>query len=125
MAMSQDPAQRVKELREQIEYHNERYYGLDDPTVSDAEFDELMRELQGLEESYPDLRTPDSPTQQVSGAPSALFAPVRHRLPMMSLDNATTFDELLAWVKRMDRFISGNVAFTCELKIDGLAVSLL
>jgi DNA ligase (NAD+) len=125
MAMAQDPAERVKELREQIEYHIKRYYELDDPVVSDAEFDELMRELQGLEESYPDLQTPDSPTQKVSGATSTLFAPVRHRLPMMSLDNATTFEELLAWVKRMDRFISGEVAFTCELKIDGLAVSLL
>src|SRR5713226_6103680 len=125
MAMSQDPAQRVKELREQIEHHIKRYYELDDPVVSDAEFDELMRELQGLEESYPDLQTPDSPTQKVSGATSTLFAPVRHRLPMMSLENATTFEELLAWVRRMDRFISGEVAFTCELKIYGLAVSLL
>jgi DNA ligase (NAD+) len=125
MAMSTDPAERVRQLREQIEYHNERYHQLDDPEISDADYDALVRELRALEEAYPDLLTPDSPTQRVGGPVSALFAPVRHRQPMMSLDNATTFEELLAWTRRMDRFISGEVAFTCELKIDGLAMSLL
>jgi DNA ligase (NAD+) len=125
MAKDVDPVARVAELREQIGYHNRRYYELDDPVVSDAEFDELMRELVALEEQHPDLQTPESPTQRVSGAPSALFAPVRHLQPMMSLDNATTFDELLAWARRMERFISGDVEFVCEPKIDGLAISLL
>jgi DNA ligase (NAD+) len=120
-----DPAGRAEELRSEIRYHNERYYGLDEPEISDAEYDELMRELQALEEAYPDLRTPDSPTQRVGGAASTLFAPVRHRQPMMSLDNATTFEDLLAWAKRMERFISGEVDFASELKIDGLAMSLL
>jgi DNA ligase (NAD+) len=120
-----DPVSRVAELREQIEYHNHRYYELDDPVVSDAEFDQLMRELLALEEEHPDLRTPDSPTQRVSGVASVLFAPVRHLQPMMSLDNATTFEELLAWARRMERFIAGDVQFVCEPKIDGLAISLL
>jgi DNA ligase (NAD+) len=123
--MTQDPAGRAAELREQIEYHNRRYHELDDPEISDAEYDELYRDLQALEESYPDLRTPDSPTQKVGGVATALFAAVRHRQPMMSLDKAFSFDELLAWAKRMERFISGDVAFNCELKIDGLAMSLL
>jgi DNA ligase (NAD+) len=120
-----DPVQRAEELRSLLEYHNQRYYALDEPEISDAEYDDLMRELQALEEAHPDLRTPDSPTQRVGGGVSTLFAPVRHRQPMMSLDNATSFDDLLAWAKRMERFISGDVAFTCELKIDGLAMSLL
>jgi DNA ligase (NAD+) len=124
-ALPADPVKRAEELRSQIEYHNRRYYELDEPEISDAEFDQLMRELQALEEAHPDLRTPDSPTQRVSGMASTLFAPVRHRLPMMSLDNATSFEDLTAWAKRMERFISGDVAFTCELKIDGLAMSLL
>src|SRR5437870_10956740 len=108
-----DPVHQAEELRSQIEYHNRRYYELDEPEISDAEFDRLMRELQALEEAHPDLRTPDSPTQRVGGAVSTLFAPVRHRQPMMSLDNATSSDDLLAWAKRMQRFISGDVAFTC------------
>jgi DNA ligase (NAD+) len=123
--MTQDPAGRAAELRELIEYHNRRYHELDDPEISDAQFDELYLELQALEESYPDLRTPDSPTQKVGGAATVRFAAVRHRQPMMSLDKSFTFDELLAWAKRMERFISGEVAFNCELKIDGLAMSLL
>jgi DNA ligase (NAD+) len=125
MALSQDPVRRAEELREQIEYHNRRYYELDEPEIADADYDGLMRELLALEEAYPDLRTPDSPTQRVGGGVSTLFAPVRHRQPMMSLDNATSLDDLRAWAKRMERFISGDVAFTCELKIDGLAMSLL
>jgi DNA ligase (NAD+) len=123
--MTQDPAGRAAELRELIEYHNRRYHELDDPEISDAQYDELYLELEALEESYPDLWAPDSPTQKVGGAATVLFAAVRHRQPMMSLDKAFTFEELLAWAKRMERFISGEVAFNCELKIDGLAMSLL
>src|SRR5436190_1391802 len=85
---------RVEELRDFINHHDYRYYVLDDPEVSDAEYDELMRELRGLEEEFPEFVTPDSPTQRVSGAPSELFAPTRHRLPMLSLDNAFSWEEL-------------------------------
>ncbi|HEX3426639.1 MAG TPA: NAD-dependent DNA ligase LigA [Acidimicrobiales bacterium] len=125
MSLSQAPAERVEQLRDQIEYHNRRYYELDDPEISDADYDTLIRELRALEEQYPDLRSPDSPTQKVGAGLSTLFAEVRHLQPMMSLDNATTFEDLQAWAKRMERFIEGDVAFTCELKIDGLAMSLL
>jgi DNA ligase (NAD+) len=125
MGMSPAPAERAEQLRGQLEHHNRRYYELDDPEISDADYDALVRELQALEEEYPDLRTPDSPTQNVGAGISTLFAEARHLQPMMSLDNATSLDDLQAWVKRMDRFIDGEVAFTCELKIDGLAMSLL
>ena len=122
---TQSPAERADELRQLIEHHNVRYHQLDDPEISDAEYDALVRELAVIEETNPDLRTPDSPTQQVGAAPSTLFAPVRHRARMMSLDNAMSFEELLAWGKRMERFISGDVDYGCELKIDGVAISLL
>jgi DNA ligase (NAD+) len=125
MSCSPDPANRAEELRAQIEHHNVRYHQLDAPEISDAEYDELVRELMLIEENHPDLVTPDSPTQQIGAAPSTLFAAVTHTTPMMSLDNAFTEDELEAWVKRMDRFISGDVDYVCELKIDGFAVSLL
>jgi DNA ligase (NAD+) len=125
VAISQDPPGRAQELRRQIDYHNRRYFELDDPEITDADYDELLQELQAIEEAYPDLRTPDSPTQRIGGVAATLFAAVPHRQPMMSLDKAFTFDERLAWAKRMERFISGDVAFNCELKIDGLAMSLL
>ena len=127
MAMANDEAtsERAAELRAQIEYHNRRYYALDDPEISDADYDALVRQLQALEEEHPELLTPDSPTQKVGAGFSTTFVEVRHLQPMMSLDNATTIEDLQAWAKRMDRFISGDVAFTCELKIDGLAMSLL
>ena len=125
MATSPSPAEVVEQLRAEIEHHNRRYYELDDPEISDADYDALIRRLQALEEEYPDLRTPDSPTQKVGAGVSTLFSAARHLQPMMSLDNATSLVDLQAWVKRMDRFISGEVAFTCELKIDGLAMSLL
>jgi len=123
--VSGDVVARAEELRDQIRYHNRRYHELDDPEISDAEYDALVRELQAIEEANPDLVTPDSPTQQVGSAPSELFAAVRHRVPMMSLDNAFSFEELQAWGKRMERYIEGGVEFCCELKIDGVAMSLL
>ena len=125
MPCSENPAQRADGLRELIAHHNVQYHQLDEPEISDADFDALVRELSAIEEAHPELATPASPTQQVGAAPSVLFAPVRHRVPMMSLDNAFGFEELLAWGKRMDRFISGEVGFVCELKIDGVAISLL
>ena len=120
-----DEAANATELRGLIEYHNERYYALDDPEISDATYDALVRELRRLEADHPDLATADSPTQKVGAPPSSLFTPVRHKVPMMSLDNAFGFDELVAWGKRMERYISGDVDYVCELKIDGLAMSLL
>ncbi|MEY2478851.1 MAG: ligase, partial [Actinomycetota bacterium] len=121
--MSSDPAARAAELREQIEHHNARYHQLDDPEISDAEYDALVRELAAIEDEHPELRTAESPTQTV-GAP-ALFAPVQHLQRMMSLENAVSFDELVAWGKRMERYIDGDVDYVCELKIDGVAMSLL
>ncbi len=120
-----DVASRAAALRNLIEHHNQRYHALDDPEISDAEYDALVRELRRLEADHPALATPDSPTQKVGAAPSSLFTPVRHTVPMMSLDNAFGFDELVAWGKRMERYISGDVDYVCELKIDGLAMSLL
>jgi DNA ligase (NAD+) len=117
---------RVEELRELINHHSYRYHVLDDPEVSDAEYDELIRELRGLEDAFPELITPDSPTQRVGEAPvSALFAPVEHRAPMLSLDNAFSLDELNAWGDRVTRGLGGPAdGFMCELKIDGVACAL-
>ena len=118
-------AERADELAELIAHHNRRYFELDDPEISDAEYDELVRELATLEREHPEVVSGDSPLQQVGGAPLGLFTEVRHRTPMMSLDKTSSYEELLAWGKRMERYISGEVAFNCELKIDGLAMSLL
>src|SRR3954452_6856697 len=128
MTCTGDPAGRSAELREQIEDHNRRYYELDAPEISDADYDLLVRELSVIEEENPEVRTADSPTQQVGSAPSSAFAPVEHLVPMMSLDNAFSFEELQAWGKRIDRLLTGDgsdVDFCCELKIDGIAMSLL
>ena len=128
MAVPDEISGRVDELRAQIRYHNERYHVLDEPEISDADYDALARELRALEEEFPELVTPDSPTQQVGGAPSATFAAVAHRVPMMSLDNAFSFDELVAWGTRAERGLAaanaGPMRFVCELKIDGVAMSL-
>jgi DNA ligase (NAD+) len=115
---------RVEELREQINHHAYRYYVLDDPEVSDAEYDELVRELQELEEQFPELITPDSPTQRVGARPADLFAPVKHRTRMLSLDNVFAQEELEAWGRRVERIIGTGARFACELKIDGVAVAL-
>jgi DNA ligase (NAD+) len=121
-----DPAARIAELRRQIEYHNERYYLLDDPEISDAEWDELLRELQQLEAEHPELVTPDSPTQRAGVArTAATFAPVQHVVPMLSLDNAFTRDELRAWHERISRIVPGVIEFVGEPKLDGLAISVL
>ncbi len=114
---------RVEEVREQVNHHSYRYHVLDDPEVSDYDYDVLVRELKELESRFPELITPDSPTQRVGGVASDLFAPVRHRAPMLSLDNAFSRQELEAWAARVDRVLGPGVArFVCELKIDGLAV---
>jgi DNA ligase (NAD+) len=120
-----NPTERADELRAEIDHHNRLYHELDQPEIADADYDALVVELKAIEEQYPELRTPDSPTQRVGSAPSATFAPVEHRTPMMSLDNAFSFEELQAWGKRMERYIDGDVDYATELKIDGLAMSLL
>ena len=121
-----DPNARIAELREQIRFHNYRYHVLDDPTVSDAEYDALMRELRALEAEYPDLITPDSPTQRVGGAASEKFAKVRHPVPMLSLGNAFEEEGLRAWRERVVRVLGDDapIAFVVEPKIDGLAIAL-
>ena len=116
---------RVEELRSQIGYHDYRYFVLDQPEISDAEYDELMAELRALEERHPQLIAPDSPTQRVGGAPVEAFGIVEHRIPLLSLANAFTEEELQAWHRRA-RELSKSDGFTmvCEPKIDGLAVAL-
>ncbi len=98
---------------------------LDAPEIADAEYDALVRELRAIEAEHPDLAVPESPTARVGAAPSALFAPVTHHVPMMSLDNAFSSDELRAWADRLAKQVPEDTAFECELKIDGLAISLL
>ncbi|HEX9123891.1 MAG TPA: NAD-dependent DNA ligase LigA [Actinomycetota bacterium] len=115
---------RVEELREQLNYHSYRYHVLDDPEVSDAEYDELMNELKTLEEAYPEFVTSDSPTQRVGATPADLFAPVEHRARMLSLDNAFSPEELRAWAQRVEKGVGSGVRYSCELKIDGVAVAL-
>ena len=117
--------ERHQELSEQVDDARWRYYVLDDPTLSDAEFDMRLRELESLEEQFPELRTPDSPTQKVGGAVSTEFTAVDHLQRMESLDNAFTFDELGAWHARILREGIEAPALLCELKVDGLAINLL
>ncbi|MFD4033550.1 NAD-dependent DNA ligase LigA [Streptomyces sp. NPDC058637] len=112
-------------LAEQIEEHRFRYYVKDQPVVSDAEFDRLMRELEAVEDTYPQLRTPDSPTQKVAGPYTTEFTSVEHRERMLSLDNAFDDEELAAWAERVARDVgTPGHHFLCELKVDGLAVNL-
>jgi DNA ligase (NAD+) len=119
------PLERLEELRSQIREHNYRYYVLDDPVVSDAKFDTLLRELIALEAEHPDLITPDSPTQRVGTPVGQLFRPITHLRPLFSLDNAETRDQVAAWETRMERQLGGPPSgYVCELKIDGLAVVL-
>ena len=130
MTVSKATRVNTESLREQIRYHNYRYHVLDDPEVPDAEYDRLIRELQALEKKHPELITPDTPTQRVGDAPVSSFGTIRHELPMLSLDNAFTEDELQDFHRRvMDRLEieDGGDAFvySAEPKLDGAAVSLL
>jgi DNA ligase (NAD+) len=123
-------AARAKQLRAQIQHHNELYYALGEPEIPDAEYDLLIVELRQLESDYPELATPDSPTLTVGGgAPSGLFQEVRHRVPMMSLDNAFSEEELRAWSERLRRALPdldlASLAFSTEPKVDGVAMSLV
>ena len=131
-SIPQDVRTRAQTLSTLLEQHNHAYYVLDAPTVSDAEFDALMRELQQIEDRYPELRTPDSPTQRVGGAALDAFDSVRHAVPMLSLGNAFDDEEVAAFDQRVSQALrqagqmpaSGDVEYFCELKLDGLALSL-
>ena len=120
-------AQEIAELRQEIGRHNHRYHVLDDPLISDAEYDRLFRRLLDLEKAHPELATPDSPTQKVGAVPLERFATVQHSLPMLSLNNAMAPEELEEFEERIRRFlkISDNIEYAVEPKIDGLAVELV
>ena len=125
MARNPSPKKRIEELRAQISHHNEQYYGTDAPEISDAEYDLLMRELRDLEAQHPELADEQSPTESVGAAAITTFDPVVHRVPMTSLDNAMDESELRAWGERVAKGLDGQpVRFVCELKIDGLAISI-
>lgn len=115
---------RIAALRKEIDYHTHRYYVLDDPAISDAAFDSLMRELKKLEEEHPEFASSASPTQRVGGAVSSQFSPVVHEQRMYSLDNAMSFDELEAWMDRVEQAFDSFVPLVCELKIDGSSLAL-
>ena len=118
------PAARAADLRAQLEEANHRYYILDDPSIPDAAFDALLRELIDLETKHPELRVADSPTQRVGAAASERFAPYQHARPMLSLGNAFSAGELRAFDERARKLAGADVGYVCELKIDGLAIAL-
>ncbi|GAB4509789.1 MAG: NAD-dependent DNA ligase LigA [Sulfuricaulis sp.] len=126
MSSSGKPRQRAAELRQEINHHNYRYYVLDSPVISDAQYDKLLRELQELEAKHPELTTPDSPTQRVGAAPSQEFGEVRHSIPMTSMDNAFSGEEVADWDRRVRKSleVAGEVAYTAEPKFDGTSISL-
>ena len=117
----------AEQLRAEIHDHNYRYYALDEPQVPDAEYDRLMLRLREIESQYPQLITPDSPTQRVGAAPLSAFATVQHEMPMLSLDNAFSDEELLQFNRRIQERLkhTDHIEFACEVKLDGIAVSLL
>ncbi len=123
---AQEGKLRVEELRAQINYHDYRYHVLDQPEIADAEYDALMRELRALEGAHPELITPDSPTQRVSGQPVEAFGVVEHRVPLLSLSNAFGADEFRNWYRRATGLVErADFPMVCEPKIDGLAVALV
>ena len=123
--MVQAAAKRAEALRREINAHNHRYYVLDDPLIADAEYDRLIQELHALESDYPELLTPDSPTQRVGGAPAEGFTQVQHSAPMLSLANAFNRQDLENWLRRAKALVDdAEFDLICELKIDGLAVNL-
>jgi DNA ligase (NAD+) len=125
--ISTDVIKRITKLRSEINEHNYHYYILDEPTVPDAEYDRLLRELQAIEAQYPQLITADSPTQRVGTTPAKAFKEVKHDVPMLSLDNAFNDEEVFAFVRRIkDRLHNeAEIEFACEPKLDGVAISLL
>lgn len=126
MAARKTPAARAEELRRLLHHHSYAYYILDRPEITDADYDRLFNELKELEAAHPDLVTPDSPTQRVGGTVAEGFASVQHRVPMLSLDNAYTADEIREFEARLQRALPGeSFTYVCEPKVDGLGVALL
>ena len=124
--MSASLEKKIEALRDKIRHHEYRYYVLDDPEISDAEFDKLMNELKKLEAEHPELITPDSPTQRVGGKPRAGFVKAKHSSPMLSLDNAYSEEELRDWERRVHELSGRNdVEYMCELKLDGMSLALV
>ena len=115
---------RIKELRELIEYHNDRYYNKDSPEISDFEYDILLRELEELEAKYPQYSSEDSPTKRVGGTKSELFSPVEHSVKMQSLNDVFSMDELFSFIEKAEEQVGEKIEFSVEPKIDGLSVSL-
>jgi len=125
LAVAKSPANEIEKLRNEIRRHEDLYYVLDSPEISDREYDQLLEKLQQLEQDHPELVTPDSPTQRVGGRPAEGFAEVVHRLPMLSLDNSYNIDELRAFDERCQKLADGRpLEYVAELKIDGLSLSL-
>ena len=125
MGIISEDKRRAEKLRELINYHNIRYYGMDSPEISDDEYDRLMTELKKLEEANPELITADSPTQRVGAAPLESFGVVKHSQPLLSLANAFSNEDIEAWQRRAANILGrDDFDFVCELKIDGLAVAL-
>ena len=124
-AATKGTEKKIEALRDKIRHHEYRYYVLDDPEISDAEFDQLMIELKKLEAEHPDLVTPDSPTQRVGGKPREGFVKAPHSSPMLSLDNTYSEDELRDWERRVHE-LSGReeIDYVCELKLDGMSLAL-
>src|SRR3954470_22815899 len=126
MALAPQIVARAAELRAELDQHNYNYYALDRPVISDAEYDELFRELQSLEQQHPELITADSPTQRVGTQPLAQFAQVKHSTPMLSLGNAFSDEEITAFDKRVREGLDAQeVEYAAEPKFDGLAISLI
>ena len=126
MPARKDPAARAEELRALLHRHSYAYYVLDRPEISDAEYDRLFNELKEIEAAHPELITPDSPTQRVGGTVAEGFASVEHRVPMLSLDNAYSAEEIREFEARLQRALPGErFTYVCEPKVDGLGVALL
>ncbi|MEW6455946.1 MAG: NAD-dependent DNA ligase LigA [Acidobacteriota bacterium] len=125
MLQKESAKKRIFELRELIRYHEKKYYVENNPEISDYEFDQLLKELERLESLYPELSTPDSPTQRVGGEPAEGFPTVRHEIPMLSLDNTYTYEELKEFHNRVKKGLPGQeINYVTELKIDGLSISI-
>ena len=119
-----NPEQQIKQLREELRDHNYRYYVLDEPVISDYEFDQKLKQLQDLEAAHPEFFDPNSPSVRVGGEVTKNFNTVTHEFRMYSLDNSYSKEDLLDWEKRIGKMIDGPVQYTCELKYDGASMSL-
>src|SRR5271165_320791 len=126
VSANKDIEKNIEALREKIRHHEYLYYVLDQPEISDAEFDKLMRQLKDLEAEHPELITADSPTQRVGGKPREGFVKVPHSSPMLSLDNTYSEDELRDWERRVHELTGRkDVDYVCELKLDGMSLALI